>query len=60
VDLYVDTNVFEKQTGLPEDGDSMFFSETLVSTSPHGVITYKKNIDIFTAVRTSNLAHKNR
>jgi hypothetical protein len=29
--------------------------ETLESASPHGVTTQKTNIDIFTAVRTSNL-----
>jgi hypothetical protein len=52
VDLEVDTSV----TALKMEASC--FSKTLVSpTSPQSVTTQKTNIDIFTAVRTSNLAN---
>jgi hypothetical protein len=36
--------------------ETVYFSETLVSTyNPHGFVTQKTNIDLFTVVRTSCL-----
>jgi hypothetical protein len=58
VDLQVDTNVSEEFTITlfsPENGDCVSPKLEYLPASPHGVATQKTNIDIFTAVRTSNL-----
>jgi hypothetical protein len=39
----------------PEDGDYVSPKRWYLTTNPHGITTQKSNIDIFTAVRTSNL-----
>jgi hypothetical protein len=53
MDLLVDTNVSEEHIAF------IFRAvppkRWYLSTSPYGVTTQKTNIDIFTAVRTSNL-----
>jgi hypothetical protein len=39
----------------PEDGDNVSLKHWYLPASPHGSTTQKTNINIFTAMRTSNL-----
>jgi hypothetical protein len=55
VDLYVDTNMLDKDN-IPIFSDTVCFSEMLLSImSLHGVITQKNNTVIFSTVKTSNI-----
>jgi hypothetical protein len=57
VDLYVDANVSEEYNASIIRTEEQYIppKRWYLPASPHGVTTQKDNIEIFAAVRTSNL-----
>jgi hypothetical protein len=57
--LHVGTNISEEAASFIFRAEDFPPKRCYLPRSPHGVTTQKTNIDIFTAVRTSNLLQEN-